>query len=175
MVIGKKRLMMSSWAFAAGGLTVSGIGTLSNTRMPVSVRSTRSTKVFRAAPASTPDSKRSQHAAAAEKERWKSIVRETDRLGGLIDSGPIARNLASRSRHGPLDLWCGQSPAASWRIHHPFDLGFPFSCELLSRHFHRPARGTQFDIESNQVDKISIVCRVASAGFPAMRPADLLD
>jgi hypothetical protein len=51
-------------------------------------------------------------------------------------------------------------------------LQFPFTCELLSRHFHRR---TQFDINSNQVDKIfSIACRVASAGFHAMRLADLL-
>src|SRR5260221_14457636 len=45
-------------------------------------------------------------------ERWKSVVRETDRLGSRGDSGPVAQDLASQSRDGPLDLWRRQSPAA---------------------------------------------------------------
>src|SRR5579864_1201249 len=40
---------------------------LEDTRMPVSVRSTRSTKAFSAAPASTSYCRRSLHAAAAKK------------------------------------------------------------------------------------------------------------
>ena len=67
IVMGKKRLMISSLAFAAGRVTGSGIGSLSDMRMPVSVKSTRSTKVSRAASASTSDCRRSLHAAAAEK------------------------------------------------------------------------------------------------------------
>jgi hypothetical protein len=54
-------------------------------------------------------------------ERWKSIVRETDRLGSRGDSGPVAQDLASRRRDGSLDLWCGQSPAAPCRIRRPLD------------------------------------------------------
>ena len=59
--------MISSWAFVAGRVSGSAIGTLSDTRMPVSVRSTRSTKAFSAAPASTSYCRRSLHAAAAKK------------------------------------------------------------------------------------------------------------
>jgi hypothetical protein len=51
--------MISSWAFAASRDVVSGIGTLSETRMPASLRSTRSTRADRAAPASTSDCRRS--------------------------------------------------------------------------------------------------------------------
>ena len=40
-------------------------------------------------------------------ERWKSIVLQTERLGSRGDCGPVAQNLASRRRDGPLDLWWG--------------------------------------------------------------------
>ena len=39
------------------------------------------------------------------------MVRETDRLSGRGDCGPVAQDLASRSRDGTLDLWCRQAPS----------------------------------------------------------------
>ena len=51
IVVGKKRVTIRSWPSAASRFTRSGVGTFSDTRRPVSVRSMRSTKASRAAPA----------------------------------------------------------------------------------------------------------------------------
>jgi len=49
------------------------------------------------------------------------MVCKTGRLSGRRHCGPVAQDLASRRRDGPLDLWRRQAPAASGRLRRSFD------------------------------------------------------